>query len=281
MNATASKGENVQARLHKTLVAATATILRPLIRVLLRYGVGFSVFSDLAKRIYIDVAEVDFPLPGKKQTASRISTMTGLSRKEVARVQRIATKLPEQEFLQLNRASRVVAAWIHDKRYCDSKSNPLEIAYDEGQSISFVNLAKQYAGDVTARTIADELLHLGMLTTTAQGKLKLNAKSSHPGREQLHRLARMGEDVADLIRTLDYNAENPNRTHVQRCVSFHDVDEECLEQVHALLIPQAQRSFEHVQSTLQGHIRRAKSGKKYRIGFGMYYFQTEQGKNSS
>ena len=56
-------------------------------RVLLRNGVPYGAFAEIARRVYVEVAEKDFALPSKKQTGSRISTITGLTRKEVARIQ--------------------------------------------------------------------------------------------------------------------------------------------------------------------------------------------------
>ncbi|MEN8205867.1 MAG: DUF6502 family protein [Pseudomonadota bacterium] len=73
------------------LSAATIRILRALVRVLLRYGMPFDSFAELAKRVYIDVAQKDYSLPGRKQSISRISTLTGIYRREVSRL----LELPE------------------------------------------------------------------------------------------------------------------------------------------------------------------------------------------
>ena len=66
----------------QALRAAVVRLLRPLVRLLLRYSVPFSVFEELAKRAYVDVAMQDFEVPGKKSTISRASVLTGLTRQE-------------------------------------------------------------------------------------------------------------------------------------------------------------------------------------------------------
>ncbi|MBI5906288.1 MAG: hypothetical protein HZB86_12220, partial [Deltaproteobacteria bacterium] len=41
---------------HNAIYAAILRILRPVVRLLLRHGIPFGTFADLAKRVYIEVA---------------------------------------------------------------------------------------------------------------------------------------------------------------------------------------------------------------------------------
>ena len=75
--------------INKALAAALQRLLRPLVRLLLRHGISHTEFSELAKQVYVDVADREFPLPGRKQSVSRISVLTGLTRKEVSRLQKL------------------------------------------------------------------------------------------------------------------------------------------------------------------------------------------------
>ena len=73
-------------RLHLAVNAALMRLLRPLVRLLLRYHVPFSAFEELAKHAYVQAAMDDFALPGRKPTISRASIRTGLTRKDVQRL---------------------------------------------------------------------------------------------------------------------------------------------------------------------------------------------------
>ena len=73
----------------QALSAAVLRLLRPLVRILLRNGVSYSSFADLAKWVYVDVAMREFGVEGRKQSVSRVSIITGLSRKEVSRVHQL------------------------------------------------------------------------------------------------------------------------------------------------------------------------------------------------
>ena len=70
----------------RVLTQAVVNLLKPLIKLLLSRGIGCVSFCELVKAVYVDVANTEFVIPGKKQSISRISTLTGLTRKEVSSV---------------------------------------------------------------------------------------------------------------------------------------------------------------------------------------------------
>ncbi|HLN91214.1 MAG TPA: DUF6502 family protein, partial [Patescibacteria group bacterium] len=92
----------------KAIAAAITKLLRPLVMFLLRNGVPYQTFADIAKRVYVDLATEKFDIPGRKPSKSRVAILTGLSRREVLRVKR----LPAQDDLgamdRINRAARVI-----------------------------------------------------------------------------------------------------------------------------------------------------------------------------
>ena len=73
----------------QVLIDALTQLLRPLVRITLRQGLSAEAFEEVVRRVYVDVAEKDFALAGKKQTTSRIGVLTGLNRKEVARLKKM------------------------------------------------------------------------------------------------------------------------------------------------------------------------------------------------
>jgi hypothetical protein len=95
----------VETRLKEILASATLRILSPLIRILLRNGVPFGAFADLAKWAYVDVAFREFGIKGRKQSASRVSILTGLSRKEVSRLRNTEAPSDAVDVDRYNRAA--------------------------------------------------------------------------------------------------------------------------------------------------------------------------------
>src|SRR6478672_1958357 len=103
----ASHQPNAAAKLHAPL----ARLLRPLVRLLIRSGMTFPALAELLRELYVNVAEHDFALPGKEQTDSRVSLVTGIHRKEVRRLRGAGapvTVVPAG----LSRTSRILARWL-------------------------------------------------------------------------------------------------------------------------------------------------------------------------
>ena len=60
--------------------------LMPIARLLMKCGVGYREFAEIAKCAFVDVATQDYGLRGRPTNISRVAVMTGLTRKEVKRL---------------------------------------------------------------------------------------------------------------------------------------------------------------------------------------------------
>jgi hypothetical protein len=88
----------MESDLKQGLLNAYRRLLRPLVRILIRNGIAFGEFADIAKEVYVDVAATDFQVPHKKMSQSRISILTGLTRKDVSRIK--SQKKKQRERIQ-------------------------------------------------------------------------------------------------------------------------------------------------------------------------------------
>ena len=188
----------------QVLVSALFRLLRPLVRILLRNGLSVDAFEEVVRRVYVDVAENEFALEGKKQTTSRIGVLTGLNRKEVARL----LKLPaggdaDAMSAQLNRAQRVLTAWLRDKDFLDEKGDPRSLKFSG--TASFSELVKRYSGDMPARAVADELIRVGVLKEDERAELRLLSRGYVPDTHSDELSNILGTHVSDLIDAIDHN----------------------------------------------------------------------------
>jgi hypothetical protein len=69
----------------RSLAVAVRRLLRPLIRMMLHYSVQYPYLANLLKLTYVEVA-THMPVPGKEQTDSRVSMLTGIHRLDVKRL---------------------------------------------------------------------------------------------------------------------------------------------------------------------------------------------------
>lgn len=260
----------------KAISAAVTNILRPLVRILLRNGIPYRTFSDIAKRVYVDVATEEFCIPGRKQSKSRVSILTGLSRKEVLRVRR----LPAPDDLgaggRYNRAARVIAGWVRDRRFRDGAGNPAELPFERGAA-SFRNLVKTYSGDAPARAVLDELLRVGTVQRIPDGKIRLLERSYIPKTGEIDKIGILGVDAADLIASIDHNIRQPDTPFLQRKVCYDNLPLEVLPELKKKAAARGQALLESMDRWMSARDRDVNpevpgTGRK-RAGIGIYYFQ--------
>lgn len=261
----------------RALQRAVLDILRPLVRVLLRNGVPYGAFAELARHVYAEVAEKQFALPGRKQTVARISTLTGLTRKEVARLQVLAAQPGTPDAERYNRPARVISGWVRDRRYHDKRDRPAELPL-EGEKRSFAALVREYSGDIPPRAIADELARVGAIELLAEGTVRLLTRAYIPRGDQSEKIGILGSDVADLIRTIDHNLTcAPYEAHFQRRVSYDNIPQEALPALTQKLARKAQSCLESLDRELAAVDRdrnpRVEGTGRVRSGVGIYYFE--------
>ena len=283
---------DVESTVHKVLSGAIARILRPLFRVLLRNQLSFNAFSDIAKRVYLEVASREFGIPGKKQTVSRVSILSGLTRKEVQRVLKLVPSTDSESVERYNRAARVVAGWVRDSDFGDASGNPLALAPQQG-AVSFASLVRRHSGDVPARAVLDELLRVGAVDTLPDGRVRLLARAYVPRGSEPDKLNILGTDVADLISTIDHNLQLGGHDPLfqpkvmlggrdplfQRKVMYDNLPAEALPEFRDHSSEQAQALLERLDRWLAEHDRdtnpRVTGTGRLRAGVGIYYFEEQ------
>lgn len=265
----------------KALFKAVYKLMCSLVRILLRNGVPYGAFTDIAKRAYVDVAMKEFGVPGKKQTNSRVATITGLSRKEIQRVNSlsISDEADKDMVVRYNRAARVVYGWVHDKTYNDPNGESAELAFD-GDTPSFSSLVRTYSGDVPPRAILDELLQVGVAQRLENGNIKLLERAYIPTKGESEKLVLLGRDVAGLISTMDKNIHGTHdMLYFQRKVFYDNLSEEAAQEFHQFLLSKGQPLLEEFDQWMAQHDRDVNpdaggTGRKA-VGVGLYYFEEE------
>lgn len=261
----------------EVLTAAVARLLRPLVRILLANGMAFDAFVEIAKRAYVDVAMQEFAIPGRKQTTSRVSVLTGLTRKEVQRVLSGSERSENNTADSYHRAARVISGWVRDRKFLTAAGDPDALALDGG-SKSFGELVRRYSGDMPARAMLDELLRVGAVRRLENGRVRLLTRAYVPRRSGAEKIDILGRDVADLIQTVDHNLDRgANDPRFQRKVMYDNLPAAAVEEFRKLSAAQAQQLLERMDSWLSKRDRdvnpKVKGAGRMRAGIGIYYFE--------
>ena len=259
------------------LAAAIVRLLRPLARILLANGVAFDAFVNVAKRAFVDVAMSEFEIPGRKQSISRVSVLTGLTRKEVQRVLHEEADAEPDTSERYHRAARVIGGWRRDRKFQTAAAKPQDLAFDRG-SKSFTELVRRYSGDMPARAVLDELLRVGAVKRLRDGRVRLVVQAYIPRSSNIDKIGILGNDVADLIRTIDHNLDRgTSDPRFQRKVMYDNLPTETVEEFRQISAAQAQQLLERLDTWLAKRDRDATPGAKgsgrVRAGIGIYYFE--------
>jgi hypothetical protein len=261
------------------LADAVATLLRPLIRLLLRHLMPFAAFEEIAKRVYIEVALTEFGIPGKRPSISRASILSGLTRKEAQRLLENPAPDSAATAVQYNRAVRVLTGWVRDPRFHDAEGEPS--ALDLAGDVSFAALVKRHSGDMPVRAVLDELLRVGAIRRRDDGQVELLQRAYVPQQSAVEKLAILGADVSDLIETIDHNIQyGATDPRFQRKVMYHSIPADALPAFRKLSAAQAQALLEKLDAWLAAHDTDEPSdtsgptpGARSRVGVGIYYFE--------
>jgi hypothetical protein len=192
-------------------------ILRPLARVLLHHGVAHGTFEQLARKAFVDAGFSHLQDSGLKTTVSGVSALTGLSRKEVTRLQRMQSSGENQSLQRYNRAVRIISGWVNDARFLDNGA-PAVLPIDSGER-SFAELVRAYSGDVPVVALLNMLQDSGNVRI-ADGSVHLVKRSYIPMQTEPDKLNILGTDTAELIETISHNfTAPPEQRFFQRKVS--------------------------------------------------------------
>jgi hypothetical protein len=245
--------------------------------------VSYKTFSDLAKWVYVDVASNEFAIEGRKQSTSRISVVTGLSRKEVTRVLNLTRPDDRSSTEKYNRAARVIAAWRRESAFLDADGKPAPLPMT-GPGASFGELVRKFSGDIPVRAILDELIHIGAVKQLADGRVYLITRAYLPQHSEAGKLHILGTDVAHLIATIDHNLQHsPADPFFQRKVAYDNLPDEVLSDFRKLSAKKAQKLLENLDQFLAAHDRDAtpsvKGSGRNHAGLGIYYFEAPYSKD--
>lgn len=170
----------MQEKLKQQVLDAFLLVMRPIVRILLRYGIGYREFVEVTKTAFVDVASTDFGLRGRPTNISRVAVMTGLTRKEVKRLRDKIESGDSRIAVKTTPLADVLHHWHAQPEFTDSAGRPLPLPFS-GEGASFSSLVKKYGGDIPAGAVRTELRRIGAVTESSDGFLSATVRSLRPG----------------------------------------------------------------------------------------------------
>jgi hypothetical protein len=267
----------MESGIQQALGAATRSILRPLVRILLRGGIPFAVFMDYVKRIYVDVAATEMQVEGRRPSIARTAVITGLTRKEVSRLWNASDDEGAPDVARYNRAARVLTGWVRDKRFADASGAPAALPFS-GPTPNLSELVALHSGDMPPRAVLDELIRVGAVEALENNHYRLLARAYIPSLGEEEKIQILGVDVTELLTTIDHNLTCPPQdTFYQRKVSYDNLTADALPAIREEAAIAAQAILERLDTQMAAHDRDAnpdvRGSGRAKVSLGIYYFE--------
>jgi len=144
------------------LATALRQLLAPLARLALAQGVTHATLDELMKQALVAAADAAHDNLPPHRRVSRITTATGIHRREVGRlVDALRDGAARLQPPQRGHASELFAHWRSQAAYRGADGQPAALPR-QGPAPSFESLAHEITRDVHPRSLLDELLRLGL-----------------------------------------------------------------------------------------------------------------------
>ena len=202
------------------LLHAVRRVLRPIVRLLIRAGIGYNEFADVARGAYIERAIRERP-NGIPPTRDRVSFVAGVSRQQVDYYIDNEWALPTARPTLARVVIEVVHRWHTDSNYLGPYGIPLELEFDSPHDRCFQSLVREVDPTASAGKVLEQLLQAGSVTHSGEKHYRAITRwFIYPEALSPHRIEYFGDALTDLAHTVEYNFNlvDTDSKRLERCV---------------------------------------------------------------
>jgi hypothetical protein len=258
----------------RAIIQTCRTLLRPIASLLLKCGMTWREFSIISKAIFVDVASEEYGIKGRQTNISRMSILTGISRKEVRRQRELLDSAPEIDLPnKTTDATRLLSGWHQDKNFLDQNGKPRVLSL-QGEA-SFSELCHRYGGNVPATAMLKELKRVNAVAENSTGTLTVLRRYYMPVSFDAEWILNAGTVFADLGTNINYNLQSDTEENPSRFLgraTNHAIPVEALPEFQKFLEQQGQEFLEQIDVWLTEHGSNTESDTT-RLGVGLFQIQ--------
>ncbi|RZJ09877.1 MAG: hypothetical protein EON50_16415 [Acidovorax sp.] len=264
-------------------------VLRPLARLLLRNGVAYPAFAAALKKVFLDAAHDELQASGKKTTDSAVSLMSGVHRRDVRNLGRLAEPVIEDDPAEtpLSMASQVAARWLSQTDCLDDEGQPRALPRSGGSDAgpSFDALVAGISSDVRPRAVLDELVRLGMADDGEDGQIRLLAAGFVP-RQGFSEMAQLMQyNLHDHVAAASLNLQG-DHNYLEQAVFVDQLSEESARRLHTVAAKAWRQAFKTVMTEAQARYEHDQQNtppgeRNRRARFGSYFYAADKDERPS
>ena len=239
------------------LATALRQLLSPLARLVLAQGLTHATLDEMLKQALVAAADEALASLPPHRRVSRITTTTGIHRREVSR---LVEALREGEARQTpparSHASELFTHWRSDRAYADRRGSPAELPR-QGPAPSFESLAQAITRDVHSRSLLDELLRLGLAAHDRErDTVRLVREAFVPQGDNARMLQVLGRNVGAHLESAVDNVLLDNRRHFEQAIFADGLGDAAMAELRQLVSAQWQATLDTLVPALEALIAR-------------------------
>lgn len=266
----------MQGKIKERVLQAFLLVMRPIVRILLRYGIGYREFAEVVKTSFVEVASSDFGLRGRPTNVSRVAVMTGLTRKEIKRIRDKIASGDSNISVKTTPLSDVLHHWHAQAEFTDASGAPRILPFSGGRG-SFSSLVKQFGGDIPAGAMRMEMKRVGVIKEGEKGELEVINRTFKSENKDENLLTVLVHGVYAQLSNVCHNFD-PSRTdatwpnRIAYTQSIHTPDTKQLRRITKDRIIDFVESIDDVFMAYESLAEDDEKGAKA-VAVGVYYFE--------
>ena len=197
--------DNLSVDTRRHFLQALRRVLRPIVRLMIRSGIRYDEFVDVARGAYVESAIRDADRSGPRPTRDQVAWITGIRRELVDHYIDSYEPLPAEDRMAARIETEVLHRWHTDPRYLGPTGAPLELEFEAPEGISFKELVAQSDAQADARLILEQLLRAKSVTRLEENRIRAVSRLLLWPDEGKDRIKCVGTSLAHLIETLEHN----------------------------------------------------------------------------
>ena len=257
-------------------------VLQPLVRLLVRNGVTYTVLVAALKRVFLQAAQQELAARDMLATDSAVSLLSGVHRRDVRNLLRGETAPNGGEPASLGLAAQVVGRWMNDPQFAPAPASApgaRRTLPRSGSTGSFEALVAGLSSDVRPRAVLDELLRLGVVTETDDGVvLERSGFAPRQGFEEKSWL--FAQNLQDHANAAVANLQDQSN-FLDQAVFVHEITAESADRLRQVSLQAWKQAFATVMGEAQARfdadaaLARPEQ-RQHRARFGVYFFSERE-----
>lgn len=197
--------DNLSLDSRRHFLQALRRVLRPIVRLMIRSGIRYDEFIDVARGAYVESAIRDADKDAPRPTRDQVAWTTGIQRDRVDHYIGKDEACSAPSSLATHIATEVLHKWHTDRRYLGPSGTPLELNFSAAADPSFESLVAEIDPQSNPQPILEELLRARSVAHSEDNHIRAVSRFFIWPDDAQQRLECFGTTLAHLIETFEHN----------------------------------------------------------------------------